>query len=173
MNDQIILNVTKRNGGLEVTTRGTGHDQLAAIEAVAASAWRVMTANRNVPPDAATGVILLSVQRGIQTAAGKSGHMNMEEIGLEPVDMSAAEGLPQWVILGAETGSRPDKVTPRREWVDQIAEFCAENEIPIFYKDNLRAYFSDLPPSAIPWGDQKGTTTEWAAHFMGRFERRV
>lgn len=64
-------------------TRGTGHDQLAAIEAVAASAWRVMTANRNVPPDAATGVILLSVQRGIQTAAGKSGHMNMEEIGLD------------------------------------------------------------------------------------------
>lgn len=73
MNDKIILNVTKRDGGLEVTTRGTGHDQLAAIEAVAATAWRVMTANRNVPPDAATGVILLSVQRGIQTAAGKSG----------------------------------------------------------------------------------------------------
>lgn len=42
-----------------------------------------MTANRNVPPDAATGVILLSVQRGIQTAAGKSGHMNMEEIRLD------------------------------------------------------------------------------------------
>ena len=54
-----------------------------AIEAVAASAWRVMTANRNVPPDAATGVILLSVQRGIQTAAGKSRRMNMEEIGLD------------------------------------------------------------------------------------------
>ena len=70
---------------------------------------------------------------------------------LEPVDMSAAEGLPQWVILGAETGSRPDKVTPRREWVDQITEFCAENEIPVFYKDNLRAYFPDLPPSASPW----------------------
>lgn len=60
MNDQVILSVTKRGGGLEVTTRGTGHDQLAA-----------------------TGVILLSVQRGIQTAAGKSGHMNMEEIGLD------------------------------------------------------------------------------------------
>ena len=43
MNDQVILSVTKRGGGLEVTTRGTGHDQLAAIEAVAASAaaeWR-------------------------------------------------------------------------------------------------------------------------------------
>ena len=45
MNDQVILSVTKRGGGLEVTTRGTGHDQLAAIEAVAASAWRVMTAD--------------------------------------------------------------------------------------------------------------------------------
>ena len=82
MNDQVILSVAKKNGGLEVTTGGTGQDQLNAIR-VAASAWRVMTANRNVPPDAATGVILLSVQRGIQTAAGKSGHMNMEEIRLD------------------------------------------------------------------------------------------
>ena len=48
---------------------------------------------------------------------------------LGPVDMSAAEGLPQWVILGAETGNRADKVTPRREWVDWITQFCAENEI--------------------------------------------
>lgn len=31
MNDQVILSVTKRGGGLEVTTRGTGHDQLAAM----------------------------------------------------------------------------------------------------------------------------------------------
>ena len=67
---------------------------------------------------------------------------------LGPVDMSAAEGLPQWVILGAETGNRADKVAPRREWVDQITQFCAENEIPVFYKDNLRAHFPDLPPSA-------------------------
>ena len=73
MNDQVILSVTKRDGGLEVTTRGTGHDQLAAIEAVADSAWRVMTANRNVTPDAATGVILLSVQRGIQIGLDRSG----------------------------------------------------------------------------------------------------
>lgn len=77
------------------------------------------------------------------------------------------------MILGAETGNRMDKVKPRREWVDQIAEFCAENEIPVFYKDNLRAYFPDLPPSALPWSNQESATTEWAAHFMGRFERQV
>ena len=92
---------------------------------------------------------------------------------LGPVDMSAAEGLPQWVILGAETGNRADKVAPRREWVDQITQFCAENEIPVFYKDNLRAHFPDLPPSASPWDDQEDATTEWAAHYMGRFERQV
>ena len=86
---------------------------------------------------------------------------------------SAAEGLPQWVILGAETGNRRDKVVPRREWVDQIAAFCAENEIPVFYKDNLRAYFPDLPASALPWSDQEGATTEWAAHFMDRFRKQV
>lgn len=60
-------------------------------------------------------------------------------------------GLPQWVILGAETGNRKDKVVPQREWVDQIVAFCEENEIPVFFKDNLRAYFPDLPASVFPW----------------------
>ena len=70
---------------------------------------------------------------------------------LGPVDMAAAEGLPEWVILGAETGNRQDKVTPAREWVDNIVAFCEENEIPVFFKDNLRKYFPDLPASAFPW----------------------
>ena len=70
---------------------------------------------------------------------------------LGPVDMAAAEGLPEWVILGAETGNRPDKVTPAREWVDNIVAFCAENEIPVFFKNNLREHFPDLPASAFPW----------------------
>ena len=70
---------------------------------------------------------------------------------LGPVDMAAAEGLPEWVILGAETGNRPDKVTPAREWVDNIVAFCEENEIPVFFKNNLREHFPDLPASAFPW----------------------
>lgn len=70
---------------------------------------------------------------------------------LAPVPMEDAEGLPQWVILGAETGNRKDKVIPRREWVDRITAFCAKNEIPVFYKGNLREHFPDLPASAFPW----------------------
>lgn len=91
---------------------------------------------------------------------------------LGPVDMSKAEGLPQWVILGAETGNRTDKVIPCREWVDKIVKFCAENEIPVFYKDNLRAYFPDLPASAFPWDSQEEPGQNWKAHYMGRFERQ-
>ena len=70
---------------------------------------------------------------------------------LGPITMEDAEGLPRWVILGAETGNRADKVAPLREWVDQIAAFCEENEIPVFYKGNLREHFPDLPASAFPW----------------------
>lgn len=70
---------------------------------------------------------------------------------LGPVHMEEADGLPGWVILGAETGNRKGKVVPRREWVDEIAAFCADHHIPVFYKGNLREYFPDLPASAFPW----------------------
>lgn len=70
---------------------------------------------------------------------------------LERVNMADAEELPSWVILGAETGNRADKVVPRREWVDEITEFCQENGIPVFYKGNLREHFPNLPASAFPW----------------------
>ena len=61
--------------------------------------------------------------------------------------------LPEWVIVGAETGNyRPaNKVTPKREWVEKIAAFCAEYGIPVFYKDNLRKLYPDLPKSEFPW----------------------
>ena len=87
-----------------------------------------------------------------QTALGTEVHTfwSMEPL-TEPVDMDAAIMPPEWVILGAETGNRKNKAVPRREWVDQIAVFCAENDIPVFYKDNIRAYFPDLPASEFPW----------------------
>lgn len=75
MNEQVILSVTRRNGGLEVTTRGTGHDQLAAIEVAAASTWQVMAESRHIPPDMATAAIMAAVQHGIQVAATKNGVM--------------------------------------------------------------------------------------------------
>ena len=58
---------------------------------------------------------------------------------------------PEWVIIGAETGNRINKVIPEREWVDDIRAFCEDNGIPVFYKDSLRKLFPDLPESRFPW----------------------
>ncbi len=44
----------------------------------------------------------------------------------------------QWVIIGAETGNRKDKVIPKREWVDCIVNDCRAAGVPVFMKDSLR-----------------------------------
>ncbi|MBM6724339.1 hypothetical protein [Pseudoflavonifractor phocaeensis] len=68
MNDQVILRVTKRNGGLEVTTAGTGNDQLAAMRVAAAATFRVLAAARRLPEEMATSVIASAVLDGIAEA---------------------------------------------------------------------------------------------------------
>jgi len=53
------------------------------------------------------------------------------------VDMSAAKGCPKWVILGAETGNRRNKVRPRKEWIDSIVDLCDAHSVPVLMKDSL------------------------------------
>jgi protein gp37 len=43
----------------------------------------------------------------------------------------------QWLILGAETGNRKNKVVPKKEWIDSIVGQCRELDIPVFMKDSL------------------------------------
>lgn len=81
MNDQVILSVTKRGGGLEVTTGGTGQDQLNAIRVAAAATFRVLHGARNLPEEMAAGVISAAVLDGIQEAMRNDG--GMREITLE------------------------------------------------------------------------------------------
>lgn len=42
-----------------------------------------------------------------------------------------------WVIIGAETGKRPDKVIPKLAWVEELVEVCRAFDIPVFMKSNL------------------------------------
>jgi protein gp37 len=42
-----------------------------------------------------------------------------------------------WIIVGAETGNRSGKVTPRKEWIDHITQAADEAKIPVFMKDSL------------------------------------
>ncbi len=43
----------------------------------------------------------------------------------------------QWVIIGAETGSRKEKIIPEKEWIDDIVKKCRENNSPVFMKNSL------------------------------------
>lgn len=52
---------------------------------------------------------------------------------LEPVDVPFVN----WVIVGAETGKRKDKVVPKKEWIERIVEQCSELNIPLFMKSSL------------------------------------
>lgn len=45
--------------------------------------------------------------------------------------------LPDWIIIGAETGRRKDKVIPEREWIEDILEDCRQRNIPLFMKSSL------------------------------------
>lgn len=42
-----------------------------------------------------------------------------------------------WVIIGAETGRRKDKVIPKRKWIEDIVIECRKNNTPIFMKSSL------------------------------------
>ena len=45
--------------------------------------------------------------------------------------------MPEWIIVGAETGNRKNKIIPKREWIEDIVELCYQQDIPIFMKDSL------------------------------------
>jgi len=59
---------------------------------------------------------------------------------LEEISISECDGYfscLDWLILGAETGNRKDKVIPKKEWIDSIVERCKQTNIPIFMKNSL------------------------------------
>ena len=42
-----------------------------------------------------------------------------------------------WIIIGAESGSRKGKVTPKREWIEELCGAADAVGIPMFMKDSL------------------------------------
>lgn len=53
--------------------------------------------------------------------------------------------LMDWVILGAETGNRKNKIIPKREWIENIVDYCKKAKMPIYLKDSLK----DIYPEEI------------------------
>lgn len=44
----------------------------------------------------------------------------------------------KWVIIGAETGKRKDKVIPEKEWIRIIATVCKNKHVPVSMKASLK-----------------------------------
>lgn len=56
-----------------------------------------------------------------------------------------------WIIVGAETGNRKDKIYPNREWIEHIAETSEKTGIPLFMKESLRDLMGDDFRQEFPW----------------------
>lgn len=56
-----------------------------------------------------------------------------------------------WVIIGAETGNRKNKVRPERVWIENIVESCRKTGTPVFMKDSLRELMGDSFVTEFPW----------------------
>lgn len=57
-----------------------------------------------------------------------------------------------WVIVGAETGNRADKVKPERAWVEQLLADCRTEDVPLFMKGNLAEVWGGELVQELPEG---------------------
>ena len=84
-------------------------------------------------------------------------------LSIEPIQEDISAGIetmhllkvPDWIIIGAETGNRKGKTVPKKEWIENIcraadkfhkAVFMKDSLIPIVGEENMRREFPwDLP----------------------------
>lgn len=75
----------------------------------------------------------------------------LEDITLSDLWLYSCDGhFFDWVIIGAETGNRKDKVVPKKEWVKAISNDCKKYDITVFMKSSLEG----IVPTLIcnyPW----------------------
>jgi protein gp37 len=66
---------------------------------------------------------------------------NIKFVSIEPlhekIDFCFLSKEIDWIILGAETGQRKNKIMPEKEWVTAVLENARDERIPIFLKGNL------------------------------------
>lgn len=75
----------------------------------------------------------------------------------------------QWVIVGAETGRRKDKVTPEASWIREITKTCITKNICLMMKESLlpivgeENMFRELPWDTETWETKK--QQEWLDRY--------
>lgn len=68
---------------------------------------------------------------------GTNTFVSIEPLLAEP-DIIHGTGVFDWMIIGAETGNRKEKVIPKKEWIEKLC-WAADNQAncPVFMKDSL------------------------------------
>lgn len=61
----------------------------------------------------------------------------------------------KWVIVGAETGNRKEKVIPKREWIEKIVKDCKFRNVPVFMKSSLAEIWGESLVQEFPVGLSK------------------
>ena len=79
---------------------------------------------------------------------------SFSKIHLEANRIIGAPLFPKWVIIGAETGNRKDKIIPKREWISAIVENCRECNVPVFLKSSLKEVWGEPLIQEYPWEKQ-------------------
>lgn len=62
------------------------------------------------------------------------------------------ESLPKWIIVGAETGRRKNKVVPERKWIEDIVNECKKTGVPLFMKSSLTEIWGESLIQEFPEG---------------------
>ena len=60
----------------------------------------------------------------------------------------------EWVVIGAETGNRKDKIIPKKEWIQEIADICLQEGTPVFMKESLRGLMGSDFKQEFPWEEE-------------------
>ncbi len=77
---------------------------------------------------------------------------------LEPIDISSFKDNKRLrqIILGAETGTRKDKIVPEKWWIDNIVKTADRLHIKVFMKNSLKDIMgADFRQNSLIWGKQK------------------
>lgn len=57
----------------------------------------------------------------------------------------------EWVIVGAETGNRKEKITPDRVWIENVVAAAKLTRTPVFMKESLRGLMGADLRQEFPW----------------------
>lgn len=57
----------------------------------------------------------------------------------------------KWVIIGAETGNRKNRVKPEKAWISHITDVCDQAEVRVFMKESIRELMGNDFRQDFPW----------------------